>query len=121
MLPLSLLLLTAGGALGDVPPEAPSNGLSRVIRDPKTKVVYYVESDLCHVAAVSPEGIVLWSCEVIRPPAAKNYYVSSISFPTKRDRHYVQEDVIDVCYIGPGVGFGFINRKTGMYTFIGMD
>jgi hypothetical protein len=33
----------------------------RVVQDPTSKIVFYLESDQCHVSAISPEGKLLWS------------------------------------------------------------
>ena len=37
----------------------------RVLQDPKTKVIFYLESDECHIAAISPEGKLLWCTQVM--------------------------------------------------------
>jgi len=29
--------------------------------DAKTKIIFFLESDQCHVSALTPEGVVLWS------------------------------------------------------------
>ncbi len=55
LLLLSLFIFTSSVALGD-PLIAPVSNSQRVIQDPKTKVIYYLESDLRHIAALSPDG-----------------------------------------------------------------
>jgi hypothetical protein len=47
-----------------------------ILKDSKTKVVYYLESDRRHIAAISPEGKLLWCCEV----ASKQMHESIRSF-----------------------------------------
>jgi len=47
-----------------------------VLKDPKTKIVYYLESDRRHIAAISTEGKLLWCCEV----ASKQVHESIRSF-----------------------------------------
>ena len=47
-----------------------------ILKDSKTKVIYYLESDRRHIAAISPEGKLLWCCEV----ASKQVHESIRSF-----------------------------------------
>jgi hypothetical protein len=63
LLVLSSLILAATfrDALGSDSPDSPP----RVLQDPKTKVVYYLESDQCHIAAISPDGKLLWCLQVM--------------------------------------------------------
>jgi hypothetical protein len=35
-----------------------------IVQDPETKIIYYLESDLRHIAAISPDGKLLWRCQV---------------------------------------------------------
>lgn len=47
----------------DAAKAANATSLSRTLQDPETKVVYYLESDMSHLAAISPEGTLLWARE----------------------------------------------------------
>jgi hypothetical protein len=38
-----------------------------ILKDPKTSVIYYLESDHCHLVAISPDGKILWSLQVMDP------------------------------------------------------
>ena len=44
----------------------------RLLQDPKTKIVYYMESDWRHMAAISPSGKLLW-CKSVVPAGARDF------------------------------------------------
>jgi hypothetical protein len=97
--------------LADAPvataPELPP----QVIQDQKTKVVYYLESDRRHVAAISPEGKLLWCCEVIPTVYVKSMHIAKIGFI---------DDCISVTIWRSGYGGGRINKNTGIYSDSGI-
>ena len=110
---LSVLLLnTAMLALGD---KQASTGLPvPVLQDSRTKISYYLESDRRHIAAISPDGKLLWCCEVTtvnpeRDRTYPNWYISDFKLRTSKD-------VIDVTIWESGYGGGFIDMKTGVYS-----
>jgi hypothetical protein len=115
LLLLNLLLLTSGVVLGDTPVVVPSDRPAKVIQDAKTKVVYYLESDRRHIAAVSPDGKLLWCCEVIPALKAKSMYIANFGF-----RSVNGEDCVSVSIWRSGYGGGTINEKTGVYTDSGI-
>jgi hypothetical protein len=78
----------------------------RAVQDPITKVVYYVESDQRHVAAIDPAGKLLWCCEVI-PPAKKWAFITEID---------PKGEFLEVVVWRVGQGGGKIDKKTGVYT-----
>jgi hypothetical protein len=111
---LALLFLTSAVSFGDAPNVA-IPGSKRVIQDPKTKVIYYLESDLRHIAALSPEGKLLWCCEVIPPTMERRVCILGFSFSTK------DENMIFVVSNNIGPTYGNIDKKSGVYTFWGAD
>jgi hypothetical protein len=78
----------------------------RAVQDPITKVLYYVESDQRHVAALDPAGKLLWCCDVI-PPAKKWFFITSID---------PKGEFLEVVVWRVGQGGGRIDKKTGVYT-----
>jgi hypothetical protein len=52
---LLIVLLVASSIARANPPEP------RVIKDAETGVIYYLESDMSHVVAITPKGALLWS------------------------------------------------------------
>jgi hypothetical protein len=111
---LSLLLFTSSVAFGD-PLFALVSNSSKVIQDPKTKVIYYLESDLRHIAALSPDGKLLWCCEVFPASAPARVRIDSFRFD-ETDRRVIS--------VGSNNGlgaWGVIDKKTGVYTFKGSD
>ena len=114
LLLFSLLLLTPGALFGD-PLEAHVFLSQRVIQDPKTKVIYYLESDLRHIAALSPDGKLLWCCEVV--PSSEKPRVHVIYFGFDKD----EDLVIDVETNPTGIGYGSIDKIIGHYSEEGED
>jgi hypothetical protein len=80
----------------------------RVLQDPKTRVIYYLESDRRHVAALSPSGKLLWCCEVI--PAGGGESFGGFGLDDRDDR------VIDVTVVAVGVVNGVIYKRSGVFT-----
>jgi hypothetical protein len=78
-----------------------------VLQDPSTRVVFYLESDRRHVAAISPEGKLLWCDEIIGPSrnGSDPYSISDIRFKNK-------DTLLYAGYAGAGVA-GEIDKKTG--------
>jgi len=65
---LLLLGLTFAITFGDVLIASAPDSPPRIIQDPKTKIVYYLESDQRHIAAIAPDGKLLWCIEVLPSP-----------------------------------------------------
>jgi hypothetical protein len=84
-----------------------------IIQNPKTKVIYYVESDLRHVAAISPDGRLLW-CRKVTPLNhwVSNWHIYNIKFNIAGDG---AENILIEIYES-GCGAGWIDEKTGEYT-----
>ena len=78
----------------------------RVVQDPTTKVLYYVESDQRHVAAIDPSGKLLWCCEVISPTKKYNF-ITGID---------PEGNYLGVVIWRVGQGGGKIDVRTGVYT-----
>ena len=114
LLLLSLLLFTSSVVFGDAPMAMVANW-QKVIQDPKTKVIYYLESDLRHIAALSPDGKLLWCCKVIPATAAPRVHIISFGFYVKDD------DLIGVTSNPVGLAWGIIHKKTGVYEGLGQD
>lgn len=58
--------LTIDLSLADQPNlivDSPSQMVCKVIQDPKTKVIFYLESDRHHLSAISPKGTLLWQID----------------------------------------------------------
>lgn len=96
-----------------------------VIQDPKTKVVYYLESDRRHIAAISPAGKLLWCSEVVRIPSKdwkgiKPQRIQALWFMSPGDKSCGEgnaENYIKVSIIGEGFGgmTGYLEKKTGKF------
>jgi len=111
---LSLLFITSSTVFGDALTAVVADS-RKVIQDPKTKVIYYLESDLRHIAALSPDGKLLWCCEVV--PATVEHRVHILSFGLRAH----DENFLDVTSNPAGPAYGIINKKSGVYTFRGED
>ena len=112
---LSVLLLTSGAVFGDAPSAIPPDLPPKILQDPKTKVVYYLESDRRHIAAITPDGKLLWCCEVVRASVERRVHIITFAF---RD---TDENIIDVVTNPVGPEYGTINKLSGVYTFRGSD
>ncbi|MCE0499442.1 MAG: hypothetical protein LV481_15990 [Methylacidiphilales bacterium] len=71
---LSLLLLTSTVVFSDGPVATQNSSASRTLQDPKTKIIYYLESDQRHIAAISPKGKLLWCFEF---PGNQHLHINS--------------------------------------------
>ena len=114
LLLLGLLLFTSSMVFCDPLTAVVFNG-QKVLQDPKTKVIYYLESDLRHIAALSPDGKLLWCCKVIPATAAPRVHIISFGFYVKDD------DLIGVTSNPVGLAWGIIHKKTGVYEGLGQD
>ncbi len=94
------------------------------IKDPKTNVMYCLETDQCHVSATSPGGMLLWRCEVLSPKdhighESDTYVAEIFLHPTDIP---VELNATTDTYIGlsirikGGWGDGVIDKKTGAVT-----
>ena len=111
---LSLLLLTSIALFGEALTAVVADS-QKVIQDPKTEIIYYLESDLRHIAALSPDGKLLWCCEVIPASAPSRVHVLSFDFNNKDDH------LIDVISNPAGPEYGIIHKNTGNYISRGAD
>lgn len=108
---LGMFLLMSCTAFGEPPTAVPADS-KKVIQDPRTKVIYYLESDLRHIAALSPDGKLLWCCGVVPASAPRRVHIISFGFD--------EDDlVIDVDSNPVGPGYGVIDKITGHYFFQG--
>jgi hypothetical protein len=111
MLLLGLALLMPAMILGDALP------VPHVLRDPQTKVVYHLESDGRHIAAISPKGKLLWRCAVIEA-SDNTSRIESFELGASM-RPFAESDLKGEDFLVVGVwksGFwtGIINKKTGV-------
>ncbi len=95
-----------------------------VLVDPKTKVVFYLESDRRHVSAISPEGKILWCVEIVPPrekvlqDGAGPLGIGMFRFAASNE-HVDSQDKGDECLkisvfgVGFGGTVGYINKATG--------
>jgi hypothetical protein len=93
------------------PPDPP-----RTIQDAVTKIVYYLESDRHHIAAISPDGMLLWVCAPTRLVWKGDWHIVQIEFCKRGDG----KDYISVEIDESGMGGGWIDKKTGVFTDSGM-
>jgi hypothetical protein len=112
MIALYLLASAADWAFGD---QAAEN--SRVVQDPETKVIYYMESDRHHIVALSPDGKLLWNCEVI---SASDKLTRDLHFGLWRPKSFLPPrlksgaDYLRIEAFCSGWEQGLINKKTGI-------
>jgi len=102
-----------GGGLVAAPPGDPT----RVLQDPKSKVVYYLESDQRHIAAVSPDGKLLWCRAVANGKTGDRIVSFSFWKPGNwPPRTMKREDCIAVIIGGSGnTEVGNVNKITGTF------
>jgi hypothetical protein len=124
LIPVFLIVLaslTSAAVFGDTPVVVTLGRPAQLLKDQKTKVVYYVESDRRHVAAISPDGKLLWRCQVLRATTdwEKGFYISSLEFwhPGDYPAGDIKngEDYLYVLMWKGGGGCGTINKKTGVF------
>jgi hypothetical protein len=92
---------------GDSPAPEPQ---PQILQDAKTKVIYYLESDLRHVAAISPDGKLLWCRQIVRTPQndfQRNFRIFRMEW---------DGDDIDIFEFQGSSGMGKLNKKTGAYS-----
>jgi hypothetical protein len=111
-------LVIGDAAITVTPAQSP-----QILQDPKTKVVYYLESDRRHVAAISPSGKLLWCRELVFASSPLWISVRRISFWNTGDYPFKSgsgDDYISVTFVVHEYGFGgtkgIINKKTGACT-----
>jgi len=105
-LPIALLLVPLVASGNSPVPASPP----QVLQDSKTKIIYYLESDRRHVAAIASDGKLLWCCEVIRTPQndfQRAFHIDHIGWDG--------DDISVVVWAGAG-GVGKINKSTGAYS-----
>jgi hypothetical protein len=96
-----------------------------VLQDPNTKILFYLESDRRHIAAISPNGKLLWCSEVvhvapkgwqgIKPERIQAFWFASQDGVSSGKGQ--ASDVIKVSITGEGFGgmTGYIDKKTGKF------
>ena len=89
-----------------------------ILKDPKTNVIYYLESDHCHLVAISPDGKLLWSLQVMDPSyKQRGYSIGGLGFWQKGNLPPMDGTSTDDCLVMGGfVGTMLtivINKKTG--------
>jgi hypothetical protein len=100
-----------------------------VLRDPKTKILYVLESDGRHICAITPAGELLWSRN---PFVDKKLSTYRLVYPLIVYFAFADPNWWKIhCYLGPADDFiainfnssqfGAINKKTGDFTFFGQD
>jgi hypothetical protein len=108
-------ILTSKAVFGDTPAAVPPERPLQVIQDPKTKVIYYLESDRCHVAAINPDGRLLWCSEVAS--SKKGEHIKSFGFD--RTRNGQDEIFISIGRSGwISAELGTVNKKTGAFELL---
>ena len=109
---LALIFVTSAMASDNL--TLPSKPSKRVIQNPKTKVCYYLESDLQHIAAISSSGGFLWCCGIVPPPKhGSGWFVDDFGLWTdpKTGKEYIRVKIW-----AQGFREGFIDRKTGIFS-----
>ena len=121
---IALSTITANGQQTTYINSAKTFGGPLTYKDPRTNVVYYVESDGRHVIAIRDDGAILWNRNPfddagLEPYRVDNPKIVRICAPSEwsiRDRegHY-----ISIAF--DSSQFGIINTETGDYIFCGQD
>ena len=104
-----LILVMPMTVSGDSPTVAANIALSRVLVDPKTKVVFYLESDQQHIAAISPEGRLLW-CKTVTQKTYKLWRIVRFKLLKSGD--------LNVELAGSGSGEAILDSQTGEIVII---
>ena len=98
----------------------------QVLLDPTTKVVFYLESDRRHVAAISPDGKILWCSEIVSARGNKKrddpgpLGIGTFRFDDPNDNVDGPKTGGGYLRVGIfGIGFGgltgYIDKKTGKF------
>lgn len=102
-------------------PAAPSDKATlkpEILKDPKTGVIYYLESDHCNLVAISPDGKLLWRLQVMDPSLKqRGYSVGGLGFWKKgnfppTDGTNSQDCLVMGGFVGTMLTI-VINKKTG--------
>jgi hypothetical protein len=101
----------------------------RVLTDPRTHIVYYLESDGRHISAIGPDGKLLWHVEPFADAKLEAYRFShpiilEFDFPDKpwwRIHRYLgkAQDFISIGYNSSQ--FGALRKTDGHFFFFGQD
>ena len=127
------IVCTTGYSLGDVKGEVKvvddTHVVPQVIQDPVTKVIFYLESDGRHIAAISPDGKLLWNRDPfvdakLQPYRLKRPLICYFDFvdPDWWKIHRWLGKVED--FIGINFNssqYGVIRKDTGEFTWLGQD
>ncbi len=136
----TLMLLASGGFMtvhGDdtrreqpLRAEARQAGNPRTFKDDRTGVLFYVESDGQHVAAINGGGAILWHQDPFVEAGLKPYRTKErpvISYIGKASDKQV-ESLKAMGKKGPFIGLGYnssqyglLDVTTGVFTFYGQD
>ena len=111
---LTLALLESQSLLAQLPLPTLS---PRAIRDPKTKILYYLEPDLRSIDSISPDGKVLWRCLVITPSYKPKSYIEYFCFDERNRK------LIDVWFNNRAavICYAIIDKQSGALTNRGCD
>ena len=101
----------------------------KVLRDAKTKIIYYLESDGRHVSAISPDGKLLWSRDPFvdkklspyRTPLPIICYFDFVDPAWWKIHSYLGPADDFICVNFNSSQFGVIKKETGDFTFFGQD
>lgn len=122
---ITLLVLTASISWGDDADfsEWGVSHVPQILKDPKTGVIFYLESDRRHISAIAPDGKLLWCREVVPPPdknrkGSRDLGIYDIQFDDPNDQgespdkgdDYLRVNIFGESYAGKS---GNINKKTG--------
>ena len=111
---LGLLALVHGPLWSEPASRVTSLEDHRIIQDTSTKVVYYIESDRRHVAAISADGKLLWCAEVLPVPKNDSEKPDQIDWIANRDKGFLLVAV----HVGLGTS-ATIDKATGSVKFSG--
>ncbi len=135
----TLMLLSTGGLMtvhGDdtkrEPParaEARKASNPRTFKDDRTGVLFYVESDGRHVAAINGGGTILWHKDPFVDAGLKPYrtarpVISYIGKPSDKGMETMKARGKKGPFIGLSYNssqFGLLDVTTGEFTFLGQD
>ena len=104
----------------------PAISLPHAYKDPESGIIIYVESDGRHISAINPDGKIFWSrdpfadahLEFYRTRTPRINYVGK-AWPQDED-HWAKKGVKKVIGITYNSSqFGFLDLKTGDFTFGG--